>query len=159
MALLEVRNVESHYGRSQVLFGIDLTIEAGAVVTILGRNGMGKSTAIKTIMGMLSPNAGSIAFDGEPIHGWPSYRVAQKGIGLVPEQRQVFPNLSVQENLVATAANRAAASNPWTLARIHAVSAVAGTRAKSCCRSFRRRTTDAGDRSRVDDESAPSNSR
>src|SRR5215210_4417375 len=114
MALLEVRNVESRYGRSQVLFGVDITIEVGAMVTILGRNGMGKSTAIKTIMGMLTPSAGSIAFNGEPIHGWPSYRVAQKGIGLVPEQRQVFPNLSVQENLIATAANRAAVSNPWT---------------------------------------------
>ena len=121
MALLEVRNVESRYGRSQVLFGFDITVQAGAIVTILGRNGMGKSTAIKTIMGMLSPTAGTIAFNGEPIHGWPSYRVARKGIGLVPEQRQVFPNLSVQENLVATAANRAAASDPWTLARIHAL--------------------------------------
>ena len=117
--LLEVKRVETSYGRSQVLFGVDFAVGEGEVVTMLGRNGMGKSTTIKTIMGMLRPKAGTIVLKGEAIHGWPSYRVAQKGIGLVPEQRQIFPNLSVRENLVATASNRAAAAVPWTLARVY----------------------------------------
>ena len=119
MPLLEIKNVESAYGRSQVLFGVDLTVGEGEAVTMLGRNGMGKSTIIKSIMGMLKPRAGSVTLAGKPIHGWPSYRVAQAGVGLVPEQRQVFPNLSVRENLIATAANRSGAATPWTLARVY----------------------------------------
>jgi len=118
MPLLEVKRVETSYGRSQVLFGVDFAVGEGEVVTMLGRNGMGKSTTIKTIMGMLRPKAGTIVLKGEAIHGWPSYRVAQKGIGLVPEQRQVFPNLSVRENLVMSARAAADGSCAWTLDRV-----------------------------------------
>jgi branched-chain amino acid transport system ATP-binding protein len=119
MPLLELKQVETAYERSQVLFGVDLVVNDGEVVTMLGRNGMGKSTIIKSIMGMLRPRKGSVTLAGEPIHGWPSYRVAQAGLGLVPEQRQIFPNLSVRENLVATAANRSGATMAWTLERVY----------------------------------------
>jgi branched-chain amino acid transport system ATP-binding protein len=108
--MLEIRSLETSYGRSQVLFGIDLRIGKGEVVSLLGRNGMGKSTTVRSIMGITPPKSGTISFDGDAIHRLPSYRVAQKGIGLVPEGRQVFPNLTVRENLVATAR-----PGPWTL--------------------------------------------
>ncbi len=108
--MLEVHSLETSYGRSQVLFGIDLQIGKGEVVSLLGRNGMGKTTTVRSIMGITPPRSGSISFEGDAIHRLPSFRVAQKGIGLVPEGRQVFPNLTVRENLVATA--RAGA---WTL--------------------------------------------
>ena len=101
--MLEVRDLQTSYGRSQVLFGIDLKIEKTEVVSLLGRNGMGKTTTVRSIMGIMRPNAGSIAFEGKPLHGLPSYRIAKAGLGLVPEGRQVFPNLTVRENLVATA--------------------------------------------------------
>jgi branched-chain amino acid transport system ATP-binding protein len=117
--MLEIRSLESAYGRSQVLFGVSLDIRAGEAVTLLGRNGMGKTTTVRSIMGILRPRAGSIAFEGKPISGAPSYRIAQAGIGLVPEGRQVFPTLTVRENLVATAANRAGAPDPWTLAKVY----------------------------------------
>ena len=108
--MLEVRRLETSYGRSQVLFGIDLRIGKGEVVSLLGRNGMGKTTTVRSIMGITQPKSGTISFGGDAIHRLPSYRVAQKGIGLVPEGRQVFPNLTVRENLVATAR-----PGPWTL--------------------------------------------
>jgi branched-chain amino acid transport system ATP-binding protein len=117
--MLEVRNLETAYGRSQVLFGVSLEIRAGEVVTLLGRNGMGKTTTVHSIMGIVAPRGGAIALDGGSILGLPSYRIAQRGIGLVPEGRQVFPNLTVYENLVATAANRLRAANPWTLERVY----------------------------------------
>jgi branched-chain amino acid transport system ATP-binding protein len=117
--MLEIRSLESAYGRSQVLFGVSLDIRAGEAVTLLGRNGMGKTTTVRSIMGILRPRSGSIAFEGKPISGAPSYRIAQAGIGLVPEGRQVFPTLTVRENLVATAANRAGARDPWTLAKVY----------------------------------------
>jgi branched-chain amino acid transport system ATP-binding protein len=117
--LLELAGVETCYGRSQVLFGISLAIARGEVVTLMGRNGMGKTTTVRSIMGLTPATAGSIRFDGDEIHGLASYRVAQRGIGLVPEGRQVFPNLTTRENLVATAANRAGARDEWTLARIY----------------------------------------
>ena len=101
--MLEVRNIETAYGRSQVLFGVSLRVEAAQVVTLLGRNGMGKTTTVRSIMGITPARSGSISFHGRPIHRLPSYRVAQAGLGLVPEGRQVFPNLTVRENLVATA--------------------------------------------------------
>jgi len=100
--MLEVRDLETSYGRSQVLFGVSFEIQAGEVATLLGRNGMGKTTTVRSIMGLTPPGAGSIAFMGKPITGFASYRIAQAGIGLVPEGRQVFPNLTVRENLVAT---------------------------------------------------------
>jgi branched-chain amino acid transport system ATP-binding protein len=117
--VLEVRDLETAYGRSQVLFGVSLEIGAGEIVTLLGRNGMGKTTTVASIMGIVRPRSGTIAFDGEPLAGLPSYRIAQQGIGLVPEGRQVFPNLTVHENLVATAANRLRRANPWTLQRVY----------------------------------------
>ncbi len=117
-ALLSVSNLEAAYGDSQVLFGLDLDIAEGEVVTLLGRNGMGKTTTVKTVIGMMRPKAGAIHFAGRNVSGLPSYRIAQAGIGLVPEGRQVFPNLSVVENLVATAANRHGDGRRWTLDRI-----------------------------------------
>jgi branched-chain amino acid transport system ATP-binding protein len=113
--MLEVRALETAYGRSQVLFKVDLEIAAGEVVTLLGRNGMGKSTTVRSIMGIVPPRAGSIRFEHKSLHGLPSYRIAQAGLGLVPEGRQVFPNLTVRENLVATARRR----GPWTLQTVY----------------------------------------
>ncbi|HYL91299.1 MAG TPA: ABC transporter ATP-binding protein [Burkholderiales bacterium] len=115
--MLELRDVETAYGRSRVLFGVSLDCAASQVVSLLGRNGMGKTTTVKSIMGLCAPKAGTIRFDGKPIHGLPSYRIAKAGIGLVPEGRQVFPNLTVRENLVAT--SRAGGS--WTLERVFAL--------------------------------------
>jgi branched-chain amino acid transport system ATP-binding protein len=116
--MLTVEGLETCYGDSQVLFGMTLEIGPGEVVTLLGRNGMGKTTTVQSIMGLVRPRAGAITFDGKPIFGAPSYRVAQAGIGLVPEGRLIFPNLTVRENLVATAANRSGAPLPWDFARI-----------------------------------------
>ena len=117
--MLEVRELETAYGASQVLFGVSLEVRAGEVVTLLGRNGMGKTTTVRSIVGTTRPRKGALRFGGEAIFGLPSYRIAQKGIGLVPEGRQVFPNLTVRENLVATAANRLGAKEPWTLERVY----------------------------------------
>src|SRR5579871_2555498 len=112
-ALLQVKEVESYYGPSQALFGISFDVAEGEVVTLIGRNGMGKSTTVKTIVGMLAPRRGSIRLRGTEIAGSPSYRVARTGIGLVPEGRRIFPNLTVRENLVATADNRHRNEVPW----------------------------------------------
>jgi len=111
--MLEVRNLETAYGRSQVLFGVSLEVGASQVVSLLGRNGMGKTTTVRSIMGIARPKAGTITFDGKAMNGLPSYRIAQAGFGLVPEGRQVFPNLTVRENLLATARK-----GPWTLDRV-----------------------------------------
>lgn len=118
-ALLSLRGVTAHYGASQALFGIDLDIGPGEFVTLLGRNGMGKSTTVKAVMGLNPASHGTIRFDGADIGRLPAYKVAQRGIGLVPEGRHVFPNLSVRENLVATAHNRQNAAQPWTLERVY----------------------------------------
>ncbi|SEK12395.1 ABC transporter ATP-binding protein [Achromobacter sp. NFACC18-2] len=119
--LLSLRGVTAHYGASQALFGIDLDIGPGEFVTLLGRNGMGKSTTVKAVMGLNPASHGAISFDGDDISRLPAYKVAQRGIGLVPEGRHVFPNLSVRENLVATAHNRQGAAHPWTLERVYAL--------------------------------------
>ena len=116
--LLEVSNIEAGYGQSQVLFGLSLAISPGEMVTLMGRNGMGKTTTVRSIMGLTPAIAGSIRFAGEDIRDRPAYRVAQLGIGLVPEGRQIFPNLTARENLVATTSNRLAAAEPWTLDRV-----------------------------------------
>ena len=113
-----VRGIQAFYGASQALFGVDLEVGAGQVVTLMGRNGMGKTTTVNCIMGLLAPSAGSIRVNGEDMGGQPSYRVAQAGVGLVPEGRQVFPNLSVTENLLATAANRRGAAQPWEIDQV-----------------------------------------
>jgi branched-chain amino acid transport system ATP-binding protein len=112
--MLKVEGLETAYGQSQVLFGVSLDVAAGEVVTLLARNGMGKTTPVLSIMGVVPPNAGSVHIGEARLSGLPSYRVAKAGLGLVPEGRQVFPNLTVRENLVATATR-----GPWTLERVH----------------------------------------
>ena len=116
--MLEINNMETSYGQSQVLFGIDLKINQGEVVTLIGRNGMGKTTTINSIMGLVKIKSGLIIFDGNHVQNKPPYKVARTGIGLVPEGRQIFPNLSVYENLEATSSNRYKNSNPWTLNKV-----------------------------------------
>jgi branched-chain amino acid transport system ATP-binding protein len=116
-SVLKLDGIETCYGLSQVLFGVSLTIEPGEMITLMGRNGMGKTTTVRSIMGLTPARAGSIRFLGDEIRGLPSYKVAQRGIGLVPEWRQIFPNLSVRENLLATAVTRD--SQDWTLGRIY----------------------------------------
>ena len=108
--MLALEGVETCYGLSQVLFGVSLAIAPGEMVTLMGRNGMGKTTTVRSIMGLTAARAGTIRFLHEEIRGMPSYQVAQRGIGLVPEGRQIFPNLTVRENLVATAVKRVAAT-------------------------------------------------
>jgi branched-chain amino acid transport system ATP-binding protein len=117
--VLALDAVETCYGQSQVLFGVSFTIAPGEMVTLMGRNGMGKTTSVRSIMGLTPARAGSIRFMGEDIRGLPSYRIAQRGIGLVPEGRQIFPNLSVYENLVATAVRRD--GGEWNLERVYAL--------------------------------------
>lgn len=119
--MLSVTNLQAGYGASQALFDVSLDVNAGEVVALLGRNGMGKTTTINSIMGIIKPIAGTIQFDKTTITGIPSYQIARLGLGLVPEGRQVFPNLTVMENLVATAANRGGDSTPWTVERVFAM--------------------------------------
>ena len=119
--MLSVRNLQSAYGRSQVLFDVALDIAEGEVVTLLGRNGMGKTTTVRSIMGLLAPKGGDIRFENRDVRGIAPEKIARCGIGLVPEGRQVFPTLSVRENLVATASNRLKRSSPWTLERVYAL--------------------------------------
>ena len=129
--MLAVRGLEAAYGASQVLLGVDFVVGAAEVVTLLGRNGMGKTTTVRAIMGLLPHRAGEILLDGVPLHGLPAYRVAQRGLGLVPEGRQVFPTLTVRENLVATAANRLGAREPWTVERVFELFPQLAARARS----------------------------
>ncbi|MFZ1468629.1 MAG: ABC transporter ATP-binding protein [Paracoccaceae bacterium] len=117
--MLQVSGMQAAYGASQVLFDINLQIDEGQVVTLMGRNGMGKTTTVRSLMGMLPLRAGQVDYDGRAIAGLAPEKVARLGFGLVPEGRQVFPTLSVRENLVATAANRRRVSGPWTLARVY----------------------------------------
>jgi len=117
--MLEIAKLEAGYGAAQVLFGIGFKVVPGEVVSLLGRNGMGKTTTIRTIMGLMPASGGSIAFEGKELTGAPPYRMAQAGLGLVPEGRQVFPTLTVEENLVATAANRSGKAR-FDLAAVYA---------------------------------------
>ncbi|WP_419900102.1 ABC transporter ATP-binding protein [Roseomonas sp. USHLN139] len=119
--MLQVAGLQAGYGQSQVLFDVALSLREGEVATLLGRNGMGKTTTVKAIMGLTPPDAGDLSFRGQPIAGLPPEAIARRGIGLVPEGRQVFPTLSVRENLVATAANRSGLDRPWTLEKIYAL--------------------------------------
>ncbi len=116
MTLLQVSGLESFYGASQALFGVEFSVGQSEVVALMGRNGMGKTTAISSVLGLIRPRGGRIRFIGKDIAGMQSYRIARLGIGLVPEGRRCFPNLTVRENLVA-----AARQGPWTLARINAL--------------------------------------
>ena len=118
--MLRVRNLAASYGPAQVLFDISFGIDPGEVVTLLGRNGMGKTTTIRTLMGLMPSRSGSVTFDGRSLVGLQPYRIAQAGLGLVPEGRQIFPSLTVEENLVATAAKRSGSSR-WTTETIYAL--------------------------------------
>jgi branched-chain amino acid transport system ATP-binding protein len=120
--LLEMRDVQASYGHAQALFGVSFDVREGEVVTLLGRNGMGRSTTIKCLFGMLPLKAGAISFAGKPLAKLPSHSIARLGLGLVPEGRQVFPDLSVEENLVATARAARHGRNslqPWDLERVY----------------------------------------
>ena len=117
--LLKVEALAAGYGSSQVLFGLDFSLATGEVLTLLGRNGMGKSTTIKCLSGLLCPSGGRIALDGQDLTGAPAHKLGKAGIGLVPEGRQVFSNLTVRENLIATASLRNAGPTPWTLDRVY----------------------------------------
>lgn len=116
--MLQVEALRTFYGSSQALFELSLEIGEAEVVTLLGRNGMGKTTTINSIMGIVPPRSGSIRFKGTAIDGMAPFKVAKLGVGLVPEGRQIFPNLTVRENLLATAANRQRHNNPWDLQRV-----------------------------------------
>ena len=118
--MLALTDIQAGYGSAKVLFGISFAVDEGEVVTLVGRNGMGKTTTIKVIMGLLGNTAGEARFEGSRIDTLPSYRVAQRGIGLVPEGRQIFPTLSVEENLIATAASRFG-TRRWTMEAIYAL--------------------------------------
>ena len=118
--MLGVSHLQAAYGESQVLFDISFEVGPGEVVTLLGRNGMGKTTTVNAIMGLVRPTGGAITFRDRAIAGLPAYRIAQCGIGLVPEGRQVFPTLTVEENLVATSAVRAGRRR-WTLDSVYAL--------------------------------------
>ncbi len=119
--MLSVKDLDAGYGDAQALFGVSLHVGAGEAVTLIGRNGMGKTTTIRAIMGLNPPRGGTVHFEGARIDGLPPHEIARRGIGLVPEGRQIFVRLSVEENLVATAANRTRAAEPWTLARVFAL--------------------------------------
>ena len=116
--MLRVHGLEAFYGASQALFGMELSVDAGEVVTLMGRNGMGKTTTVHAIMGVLPARRGVVEFEGSRVDHLPSFRIARLGFGLVPEGRQIFPNLSVRENLIAAAANRSGRPAPWTLGRV-----------------------------------------
>jgi branched-chain amino acid transport system ATP-binding protein len=118
--MLAIEALQAGYGPAQVLFDMSLSVAAGEVVTLLGRNGMGKTTSIRTVMGLIPAIGGTVSFEGQPLLGLPAYRVAQAGIGLVPEGRRIFPTLTVEENLVATAAARFGAPR-WQLDRVYGV--------------------------------------
>ena len=112
--MLTVEGLETSYGQSQVLFGVDLEVRRGEVVTLLGRNGMGKTTTIRSIMGMTAPHGGSVTFEGRQLRGLSSFRIAKLGLGLVPEGRCIFPSLTVWENLTATAGTGPSGTPRWT---------------------------------------------
>ena len=116
--MLEINGLETAYGQSQVLFGMELNVGKGEVVTLLGRNGMGKTTTLHSVMGLVPSRSGNIRFQEQELRELPSYQIAKTGLSLVPEGRQIFPNLTVLENLVATASNRSQSENPWNLDRV-----------------------------------------
>ena len=120
-ALLEIEGLQTAYGASQVLFGISLSLQVGEAGTLLGRNGMGKTTTVRSILGLTAPIAGTVRFRGESITGLAPDRIARMGIALVPEGRQIFPNLSVRENLLAFASRRNGSVTPWTLESVFAL--------------------------------------
>jgi branched-chain amino acid transport system ATP-binding protein len=151
--MLIVDGLQAAYGPAKVLFDVSFRADAGEVVTLLGRNGMGKTTTIRTIMGLLPASGGSASFQGQALLGLPSYRIAQAGLGLVPEGRQVFPTLTVEENLIATAAARFGPPR-WTRETVYALLPKLADRQPT----VGRRAADAGDRPRADDQSQAAHS-
>jgi branched-chain amino acid transport system ATP-binding protein len=147
--LLSVVDLEAGYGSSRVLFGVSLNVAKGEVVTLLGRNGMGKTTTILSIMGIVASTRGQIIFDGTTFTGLPSFRIARHGVGLVPEGRQIFPNLTVRENLVATASGKSEEAG-WTAERVLDLFARASQ--QSWQPPLRRRAADVGNWPRHDDQ-------
>lgn len=127
--MLNVSGLSAAYGASQVLFDVSLQINEGEVVTLLGRNGMGKTTTVRSIMGLVSPKGGALEFSGRSIAGGAPEKIARLGLGLVPEGRHIFPTLTVKENLIATAANRLGRANPWTLQKVYELFPRLGERA------------------------------
>jgi branched-chain amino acid transport system ATP-binding protein len=117
--MLQVTDIETFYGQSQILFGVEMAVEAGEVVTVMGRNGMGKTTLLRSIMGLTPPRSGSIRINDKELTGQPNYVAGRSGIALVPEGRQIFPTLTVRENLICTAANRLGVSDEWTLEKVY----------------------------------------
>ena len=118
-SLLQIENLQAAYGRSQVLFGVNLEVYSGTVVSLLGRNGMGKTTTIRSLLGITQASAGKVRFSCQEVQQWPAYRISRLGIGLVPEGRQIFPLLTVRENLLATAANRHNLNSAWDLKKVY----------------------------------------
>ena len=118
-SLLQIENLQAAYGRSQVLFGVNLEVYSGTVVSLLGRNGMGKTTTIRSLLGITQVSSGRVRFSGQEVQQWPAYRISRLGIGLVPEGRQIFPLLTVRENLLATAANRHNLKSAWDLQKVY----------------------------------------
>lgn len=117
--ILQLKNVEAAYGMSQILFGVNMDVNEGEVTCLLGRNGVGKSTTVKTVMGLLKPKAGSIVFDGQEIGGMPPYKINKQGVAYVPQGRQIFPTLTVRENIIFGAKIPKGTKDPWTLERVY----------------------------------------
>jgi len=134
--MLKVEGLVAGYGDATVLFGVDLAVGAGEVVTLMGRNGMGKTTTIRTVMGLIPARAGQVTINGQETTHLPPFRIARLGLGLVPEGRQVFPTLTVEENLVATAANRFGSATAWTRERIYALLPRLGERRRALGRQL-----------------------
>jgi branched-chain amino acid transport system ATP-binding protein len=128
--LLRAEGLEAAYGSSQVLFGIDLELRSGEVATLLGRNGMGKTTTVRALLGLTPARSGAITFRGERIESRRPDQIARMGVALVPEGRQIFPNLTVRENLQAFGENRSRATHPWTLERVLALFPALASRAR-----------------------------
>jgi branched-chain amino acid transport system ATP-binding protein len=117
--LLAVEDLHAHYGKSHILHGVSLGVDTGEIVCLLGRNGVGKSTTLKTIMGLVEPSRGAVIFKGAPLVGLPPYRVARLGLGYVPEERRIFPTITVRENLLMGMKPGAAGNGGWTLERVY----------------------------------------
>ena len=160
MSLLELRGVEAGYGASQVLFGIDLALGEGEVATLLGRNGMGKTTTLRALFGLIPLKSGEIRFAGERLNGRPTDAIARLGIALVPEGRHIFPNLTVRENLEAFAENRSGAAGAVDHgARPRTLSGPRRAPGRDGQPVVGRRAADARDRTRADDQSTPADPR
>ena len=127
--MLNVSGLSAAYGASQVLFDVSLEIREGEVVTLLGRNGMGKTTTVRSILGLVAPKGGAVQFEGQAVAGLSPEKIARMGAGLVPEGRQIFSTLTVRENLVATASNRLKRAEPWTLQKVYELFPRLGERA------------------------------